>query len=90
MDMDLNVPISLSNVAIQETYEGNMLDRRIIASSFNFTCKTRVYAPIRENVPISTAQLNFGNILGDTNNVLYSGGITGNTLDFTIGDFIYE
>jgi hypothetical protein len=90
IDRDLSVPITLSNVAIQESYEGNMMDRRVIASSFNFVAKTRLYAPIKEVVPIVTSELNFGNILGDTNNILYTGSATGSTSDYTSGDFIYE
>lgn len=91
IDTELSVPISLTNVAVQESYEGNMLDRRIIASSFNFVCKTRLYAPITEQQVISNSQLNFGRILGDeSTEVLYTGSATGSTSDYTSGDFIYD
>ena len=91
IDTNLSVPISLSSVAVQETYEGNMLDRRIIASSFNFICKTRVYSPITEETLVNTSNLDFGSILGDgSTQILYSGGATGSTLDYTKGDFIYD
>jgi len=91
IDTKLAVPIALTNVAVQETYEGNMMDRRIIASSFNFVCRTRLYAPITEETVIETSQLNFGNILGDdTNQTLYTGSATGSTSDYTKGDFTYE
>lgn len=92
IDQDLAVPISLSNVAIQEDYEGNMLNRRIIASSFNFICRTRIYAPINESVPITTSSLSLGRILFDDSleENLYTGGATGSTSDYTQGDFIYD
>jgi hypothetical protein len=90
LDTNLSVPITLSSVAIQESYEGNMMDRRIIASSFNFIAKTRLYSPIRETIPVVTSQMSFGTILGDSDNLLYTGSVTGSTADYTIGDFIYE
>lgn len=90
IDQELAVPISLTNVAVQEDYEGNMLTRRIIASSFNFVCRTRVYAPINESLPITTSNLGLGNILfDDTTETLYTGGATGSTSDYSKGDFIY-
>jgi len=91
IDSDLSVPISLTNVAVQEQYEGNFMDRRIIASSFSFVCKTRIYSPITEQRLITTSQLDFGKILGDdTTEVLHSGSATGSTSDYSKGDFVYE
>ena len=47
IDTKLDVPVVLGNVAIQEDYEGNFLDRRLIAANLNFDCKTRLYSKIR-------------------------------------------
>tara|TARA_R100000231_G_scaffold135878_2_gene110674 strand:+ start:1317 stop:2081 length:765 start_codon:yes stop_codon:yes gene_type:complete len=42
----VDVPIVLSNINIQEEYEGNFLNRRFISTTFEFLAKSYVYGPI--------------------------------------------
>ena len=79
IDTKLDVPIVLQNVGLQEQYEGNFLDRRVIASVFNFTCKTRLYSEIKENPIILDSSFPLNSILGDTNELIDTIGATGNT-----------
>mgnify|MGYP003115502485 FL=1 len=99
IDTKLDVPITLSNVALQEQYEGNFLDRRVIASSFNFVCKSRLYSEIKDNTGASPVQVITGVSLdlgleADTtagsNTVLTVLGATGDTnliTGFTAGGY---
>ena len=86
IDTDLDVPIVLSNIGIQEDYEGNFLDRRLIASSLNFVCKTRLYSKIQTSPVIAGITVDL-NILGDAGNTANLGtiGVTGSTLDYVAG-----
>tara|TARA_Y100001972_G_scaffold118436_1_gene158538 strand:+ start:59 stop:790 length:732 start_codon:yes stop_codon:yes gene_type:complete len=92
IDTDLDVPIVLSNIGIQEDYEGNYLDRRLIASSLNFVCKTRLYSKIQTSPVIAgiTIDLNILGDFGDTGDVGNIGitGATGDDIsDYIAGDF---
>ena len=92
IEQTLDVPIVLSNVAIQEQYEGNFLDRRVIASSLNFVCKTRLYSPIKQGPPIIGSDINFGSISGDgtTGDIAATAGASGDIADYTEGGFGYD
>ena len=80
IDTKLDVPIALSNVALQEQYDGNFMDRRIIASSFNFSCKYRLYSEIKESPVIRGATLDLGQISeSGSEDLLSQIGATGNT-----------
>tara|TARA_R110002020_G_scaffold404091_1_gene614177 strand:- start:690 stop:1436 length:747 start_codon:yes stop_codon:yes gene_type:complete len=82
IDTKLDVPIVLGGVAIQEQADGNFLDRRIIASSFNFTCKSRLYNEIKANPVNVNSSIELRNILGDDtdiNELNSTVGATGNT-----------
>ena len=82
IDTKLDVPIVLGNVALQEQYDGNFLDRRIIASSFSFTCKTRLYSEIKQQPIVLDSSIGLNNITGDTSDIseLYTTvGSTGDT-----------
>lgn len=91
IDTDLDVPIVLSNIGIQEDYEGNYLDRRLIASSLNFVCKTRMYSKIRTSPVISGITVDL-NILGDGGSTGDIGfvGITGSTSDYVAGEAFFN
>ena len=93
IDRKLDVPITLGNVAIQETYDGNFLDRRIIASTFGFTCKTRLYTPIRNETIIVNVQGDMVEILGLNDEFIgttQSIGVSGSSGDLIIGDIEYD
>ena len=83
----------MGNVAIQETYDGNFLDRRIIASTFGFTCKTRLYTPIRNETIIVNVQGDMVEILGLNDEFIgttQSIGVSGSSGDLIIGDIEYD
>lgn len=90
IDSKLDVPISLTNFSIQETYDGNFLDRRIIASSFNFSCKVRLYSQIKDSNPVVSSYISIDE-LTDSDDIYtsFTTGATGSTLDFTYGDIDY-
>ena len=92
IDTKLDVPITLTNVALQEQYEGNFLDRRVIASSFNFVCKSRLYSQIKDNTDgvtvITGVSLDLGleaNTTSGDNTVLSVLGATGDTISLATG-----
>ena len=91
IDYKLDVPIVLSNVSIQEEYEGNFLERRVIASAFNFTCKTRIYSEIKQVPVITGVTIDTSLFVGDNDSKLFKRGInvTGGTSDFIAGDISY-
>ena len=94
IDTKLDVPIVLQNVGLQEQYEGNFLDRRVIASVFNFVCKTRLYSEIKQQSVVVSSSIALSNILGDTTDsseTISTLGATGSTGDggYTAGDY-YE
>ena len=92
IEQNLDVPIVLTNVAVQEQYEGNFLDRRIIASSLNFVCKTRLYSPINQKQVIVGANINFAELFGDgnTGDTAATGGASGDIADYTEKGFGYD
>jgi len=83
IEKTLDVPIVLTDVAMQEQYEGNFLDRRIIASTFNFVCKTRVYGEIKSQTPIVSSTISLVNEFpsGATQDI-FNEGATGSTTDY--------
>lgn len=90
IDTKLDIPIVLSNVAVQEQSEGNFMDRRVIASNFNFVCKTRVYGNIKEEIPVVNTDIDF--FSGTTADGITAGGVgvTGSTADYSEGEVNYE
>ena len=44
-----DVPVLLNNVSLEETYEGQFEDRRIINWTLGFTLKTNIFKPIKES-----------------------------------------
>ena len=90
----VDVPVVLSNVNIQEEYEGNFFNRRFITSTLEFLAKSYVYGPITEKSNLITAITgDFYNQLGadstDKNNVVASFGITGNATTGASGSVYY-
>lgn len=92
VDSKLDVPITLGNVAVQETFDGNFLDRRIVASTFGFTCKTRLYTEIKNETVIvnsSSSMIEISGLNDEFSQTTQTTGVTGSTLDFSIGDIEY-
>jgi len=91
IDTALDVPISLTNFSMQETYDGNLLDRRIIASSFNFLCKTRLYSSIKPSIAVSNSSITVDEFT-ESDDIFYTftAGVTGSINDFSSGKVTYE
>mgnify|MGYP003110750189 FL=1 len=78
----VDIPITLSNVSIQEEYEGNFLNRRFITTSFEFVAKSYVYGPVTTRKVIEGITAEFRTDLtgtggGGSASLLQSFGITG-------------
>ena len=78
----VDIPITLSNVSIQEEYEGNFLNRRFITTSFEFVAKSYVYGPVTTRKVIEGITAEFRTDLtetggGGSDSLLQSFGITG-------------
>ena len=92
VDSKLDVPITLGNVAVQETFDGNFLDRRIVASTFAFTCKTRLYTEIKNETVIvdsSSSMIEISGLNDEFSQTTQTTGVSGSTLVFSIGDIEY-
>jgi|TARA_R100000005_G_C4981743_1_gene191331 hypothetical protein len=77
----VDIPVTLSNVNIQEDYEGNFFARRFVSSSFEFLAKSYVYGPTKVQTVIEGITAEFRTDLtgtgGGDSGLLESFGITG-------------
>ncbi len=91
----VDIPITLSNVSIQEEYEGNFLNRRFISTTFEFLAKSYVYGPITSATGgiITAITGDFYQSLDDTFNdesaVVASFGATGDLITGLSGPVYY-
>ena len=91
----VDIPITLSNINIQEDYEGNFLNRRFITTTFEFLAKSYVYGPISSSTTgiITAITGDFYQSLDDTFNdesaVVASFGITGDAVTGLSGPVYY-
>lgn len=92
IETKLDVPIVLGQVAMQETYDGNFMDRRIIASTFNFVCKTRLYSKIEGSTLVVNSSSTLNEIVGsdDVSDLVQTITATGSTSDYAEGDAQYD
>jgi len=92
IESKLDVPIVLGNVAVQETAEGNFLDRRILASTYSFTCKTRLYSKIEGSTLVVNSSSSLDQIVGsnDVGDLVSTISATGSTSDYVEGIASYE
>lgn len=65
LDTKVDVPIVLNSTAIQEIYEGNFMERRLLASSLQFTAKTRLYPKVETSPITLSSTVNERQVLGD-------------------------
>ena len=92
IETKLDVPIVLGQVAMQETYDGNFMDRRIIASTFSFVCKTRLYSKIEGSTLVVNSSSTLNEIVGsdDVSDLVQTITATGSTSDYAEGDAQYD
>lgn len=91
----VDIPITLSNVNIQEEYEGNFFNRRFISTTFEFLAKSYVYGPITSATGgiITAITGDFYQSLDDTfddeSAVVASFGVTGDAVTGFSGPVYY-
>ena len=91
----VDIPITLSNVNIQEEYEGNFFNRRFISTTFEFLAKSYVYGPISSGTGgiITAITGDFYQSLDDTfddeSAVVASFGVTGDAVTGFSGPVYY-
>ena len=92
IETKLDVPIVLGQVAMQETYDGNFMDRRIIASTFSFVCKTRLYSKSEGSTLVVNSSSTLNEIVGsdDVSDLVQTITATGSTSDYAQGDAQYD
>lgn len=59
INLNVDVPIILNTTSLQDTYEGDYINRRAIVWSLGFTMKAQLFGPIRKGGVIKTAYTNF-------------------------------
>ena len=92
----VDIPITLSNISIQEEYEGDFGSRRFIATTFEFLAKSYVYGPISSSTTgIITAitgdfYASLDNLdVNDESSVVASFGVTGDLVTGLSGPVYY-
>ena len=58
MSVDLNIPIILNSVDIQDDYEGDFTTRRFVVYTIKFTIKANFFGPVTAAGPITTVFVN--------------------------------
>lgn len=87
-DADLNIksdiPITLSGVTLAEDYEGDMMTRRAIIYTLDFTTRVRFYGPKESKSIIRTTVADINNL--DTQSLIEKQTITTDPSDAEAGD----
>jgi hypothetical protein len=80
LNKQVDIPIVLNNVTTIEDYEGDFDTRRSVNTIFDFTMKSYVYGPIKNDIAlIDDVELNiFEGITMSAETKIFSGGWTGN------------
>lgn len=58
MQHKYDVPVILNNVSVEDSYEGNFIDRRALIWTLTFTLKGYIFGPTRKQGPIKTSIIN--------------------------------
>jgi hypothetical protein len=59
MNVSMDIPITLNNISIEDTYEGDFKARRALIWTLNFTLKGYIYGPIKKSAVIKFANTSF-------------------------------
>jgi len=75
-----DIPIVLQNVTMQDTYEGNFEERRVLVWQLDFVMKAHFFGPIKRNAIIKFANIEFYDLSTNTvlENVTVQPGLTAN------------
>tara|TARA_R100000278_G_C5435480_1_gene151770 strand:- start:70 stop:843 length:774 start_codon:yes stop_codon:yes gene_type:complete len=94
----VDVPIVLSNINIQEEYEGNFATRRFISTTFEFLAKSYMYGPVKTQGLTASGVIlsitgdfyaNLTDAASDESAVVSSFGVTGSTITGLSGPVYY-
>lgn len=58
MDLSFDIPIVLDSISLQDTYEGNFEERRVLIWTLNFTMKAYYFGPVTQKKVIKFVQTN--------------------------------
>lgn len=59
MNVSMDIPVTLNNISIEDTYEGDFKNRRALIWTLNFTLKGYIYGPVKKNAVIKFANTTF-------------------------------
>ncbi len=59
MNVTMDIPVTLNNISIEDTYEGDFKNRRALIWTLNFTLKGYIYGPVKKNAIIKFANTTF-------------------------------
>jgi hypothetical protein len=62
MEHKYDIPIVLTQVSVQDTYEGSFTERRALIWTLSFTMKGYIFGPTRTAKPIKTSIINLYNV----------------------------
>jgi hypothetical protein len=58
MSVDLDIPIIMNSVNIEDNFDGDFQERRMVVYTINFTLKMNFFGPISASGPINTVYVN--------------------------------
>lgn len=59
LSLNVDVPIVLKTITMQDTYEGDFINRRALVWTLDFTMKAQLFGPVRKSNVIKTVNTNF-------------------------------
>jgi hypothetical protein len=59
LGLNVDLPVVLNNVGMQDTYEGDFINRRAIVWTLDFTMKAYLFGPVKKTGLITLANTNF-------------------------------
>lgn len=59
LDVKMDIPVIIGNVSSEDTYEGEVSERRMIIWTLSFTMKGYIFGPVRKSEVIKLANVNF-------------------------------
>lgn len=59
LDVKLDIPVVISDITSEDSYEGSVEERRIITWTLNFTMRGYLFGPVKSGGVISLANVNF-------------------------------
>lgn len=64
MDIKMDIPVVILNTTIDDSYEGNFDQRRVMTWTFDFLLKGYIFGPVKENKVITSVDVNFLDAIG--------------------------